>query len=258
MQLFEPKEWVKPQPLWRQRPREDSSFTCFGVDGDTFEVFIHAQVLVKVWKYMWQAAPNECMGIVAGRCCTDQAGPYTVITEAEVGTADEADASPGFVKLSQEVHAQVRRRLEKANPVLESVGWFHSHPTFKAQFSGEDFQEQKTWTDDRHIGLLVSGTEQQEPFAVYRGPEGQKLTRRTPWSTSFSPHQPKPRQPRPIALQIPEHVHTLVVHHVWHEHPKHSRARKVRRFNQWWKFLATSAMSLVPVLLLSIILMLVM
>lgn len=257
MDAFRPKEQRTPSALWRPRPSDHQVYIRFGSDEDSFEVFVHYQVLIKVLRHMRQAAPNETMGILAGRCCEDQAGPYTVVEAVENAKSDEMQASPSFVQLSHTAHAQVRQRLVQTSWTCEPVGWFHSHPTFKAQFSGEDCQEQQTWTDNRHIGLVVSGIEAREPFAVYHGPQGHLLKRRTPWPMAAQRAQPQPKPQALHSLPMPADVHTFVIHPVWPKRSGCSWCGQISR-DEWQRWLAASGMVLMPGLVVSLLVLVLM
>jgi hypothetical protein len=76
-------------------------------------------------------------------------------------------------------HDKVRRRLEDAYPDRELVGWYHTHPNCAPRFSRVDADEQATWNDPGHVGIVYSGVEPAEPFGVYRGPDASLLRRRT-------------------------------------------------------------------------------
>jgi proteasome lid subunit RPN8/RPN11 len=181
MEPFRPKSKSYPNLLERPRPASDKSFKRYGADRDGFEVYINTQVLEELLRETRDAAANgenETIGLLAGRVCHDATGHYTLVQAAAGANEDEIDASPGHVSISGEGNARVRRRLEANHPTLEMVGWYHSHPTQAAQFSREDSREQATWSDSNHIGIVVSGRDDIEPFGVYRGPRATRLDRR--------------------------------------------------------------------------------
>ena len=91
---------------------------------------------------------------------------------------EEVNATPDYVRVSAEDYARLRRRLEKSHPILEMVGWFHSHPTLPPQLSLDDRQEQLTWTDMNHVALVVSCGSSGARFGVYHGPNSIQMFRR--------------------------------------------------------------------------------
>lgn len=186
-----------PTLLVRPRPDDSGSFVAFAADGESFRAYVHRDALAFIATAAGEAAPDETIGLLAGRVCYDpQTGPYTVVMCADVARAGELDANPGYVHISAEGHASVRRRLETHNHDREVVGWFHSHPTYLARFSPVDEREQATWTDPNHLGIVFSGTESQEPFGVYRGPDSVLLRQKGPLPTPLIPERPD--QPMPF------------------------------------------------------------
>ncbi|HEX8335482.1 MAG TPA: Mov34/MPN/PAD-1 family protein [Pyrinomonadaceae bacterium] len=167
-----------PSPLVRPRPSENSNFIPFSAEGEGFSVYVHREVLDFIERESRQAAPDETIGLLAGRVCQDPVrGPYTLVLAADNARAGEVEASPGHVHISASGNASVRRRLEETHPDREVVGWYHSHPRYPARFSHVDTAEQSTWNDPNHVGIVFSGTEKGEPFGVYRGPEAVRLSR---------------------------------------------------------------------------------
>jgi len=122
------------------------------------------------------AMPNETIGLLAGRVCEDpQSGPYTIIVAAENARPGEFESSPAHVKLREPGQAHVRLRLEDAHPDREIIGWYHTHPGYPSQFSSVDIDEQKTWSDQHHVGIVYSTSDRSEPFGVYRSSDAIRL-----------------------------------------------------------------------------------
>ena len=168
-----------PSPLVRPRPKESSDFVVFASPTDGFGVYIHCGVLDFIERQSRRAAPNEAIGLLAGRICHDlERVPYTLVMAAEGAVSDEAEAGPGHVHISPDGRARVRRRLEAAHPDREIVGWYHSHPHHEPRFSSVDAKEQSAWSDPNQVGIVFSATERDEPFGVYRGPGAVRLSRR--------------------------------------------------------------------------------
>lgn len=182
-----------PSLLVRPRPDENGNFVAFATQNDGFGVYIHQEVLDFIERESRRAAPNEVIGLLAGRICRDlQRVPYTLVMAAEGAIGDEADAGPGHVHISPDGRARVRRRLEAAHPDREIVGWYHSHPNHEAQFSPVDATEQSAWPDANHVGIVFSGRERDEPFGVYRGPGAIRLLRRRAESRANATEQTQP------------------------------------------------------------------
>jgi proteasome lid subunit RPN8/RPN11 len=180
-----------PSPLVRPRPADGSNFVAFCADDDSFSAYIHLDVLEFIRRESLRIAPDEAIGLLAGRTCQDPArGPYTLVMVADGARDGEVEASPSHVHISAYGNACVRQRLENSHPDREIVGWYHSHPRYPAQFSHVDIAEQSTWNDSHHIGIVFSGTETSEPFGVYRGPGAIRLSRRREGARANATTQP--------------------------------------------------------------------
>lgn len=171
MEHFKPKSRSNLSLLWRDRPPNNCNLTSFASPNHDFEVFIDNQVLNLSLQASQNAAPHETIGLLAGRVCQDARGSYTVILAMEAAKDNEIEATPIDVHISSKSYAQLRSRLELNYPVLETVGWFHSHPLSSPILSEEDIVEQSTWTDRNHVALVVSLTGRTEVFGVFYGPE---------------------------------------------------------------------------------------
>jgi proteasome lid subunit RPN8/RPN11 len=190
MDYFKPKNTPHSHLLTRPRPTADTDWACYCSSTDEFEAFIHKSVLNQIHYEAKQAAPDETIGLLAGRVWRDEIGPYTLVMAAAGARPHEIEATPSHVRISGDGLAQVRERLEADNPALEIVGWYHSHPAFRAQFSVTDRVEQSTWNDPNHIGIVYSALQGEPPYGVYRGPEAAQLSPKraavltTPFTTS--------------------------------------------------------------------------
>jgi proteasome lid subunit RPN8/RPN11 len=171
MNHFKPKRRSNLASLWRERPRENTSLVLFSSVKDNFEVYIHNAVLDLTFEAGLSALPHETMGLIAGRVCQDSCGLYAVVMAAEAAWREEIKATPSDVYISSGGYTQLRNRLELVHPVLEILGWFHSHPLLPPTPSSEDLIEQRTWTDHNSISLIVSLISECERFGVFHGPQ---------------------------------------------------------------------------------------
>jgi proteasome lid subunit RPN8/RPN11 len=209
MQPFRTKsKAVPPTPLVRQGPADNRDFVAFVSTRDGFRAYVRSEVLEHIKGEAERAAPNETIGLLAGRFCYDPStGPYTLVLDADGAHGAEVEASPGYVRITAAGQATVRTRLERANPDREIVGWYHSHPRYEARFSNVDESEQATWTDAGHLGIVYSGIDRAEPFGVYRGPHADRLSRQgyqTQRPTVFIPPPEARPADRPLS---PEGAH---------------------------------------------------
>ena len=162
--------------LLRPRPQDDGRFERWVSDDNRFFVYVHVDVLEFIKSEARLAMPNETIGLLAGRVCEDpQTGPYTIIVTAENARPGEFEASPAHVRLRESGQSHVRVRLEDAHPDREIVGWYHTHPGYPSEFSSVDIEEQKTWSDQHHVGIVYSTSDRREPFGVYRSSDAIRL-----------------------------------------------------------------------------------
>ncbi|MBI1828233.1 MAG: Mov34/MPN/PAD-1 family protein [Thaumarchaeota archaeon] len=184
--MFKAKGTKQASFLWRQRPKHNSNYICFGPASDEFEAYIHKDVLECILLAAKDAMPNETIGLLGGRVCQDGKGNYTIVQNAECARKEEVEVSPGHVYISSRGNAQLKQRLELIHPTDDVIGWYHSHPTCAARFSPEDTTEQSTWPDPYNIGIVVSGLSKGDLFGVYCGPKAMLLPLQ-PSSEIFQP-----------------------------------------------------------------------
>lgn len=190
---FTPKGWRHRSSLpFITRPRNDSNFAVFASDQDTFEAYVLHTVLDKIDADLVRASPDETIGLLAGRVMRDSDGPYTLVLASQDAHGDETQATPGHVRITANGHANLRRRLELAAYGLDLVGWYHSHPRFPARFSSVDTAEQSTLKDPNHLGIVVSGIDDLDPYGVYRGPAANRLVSQTIIRRPITPYVSKP------------------------------------------------------------------
>lgn len=179
--------------LLRPRPQDDAPFECWAGDNNSFLAYVHVDVLDFIRNEARRTLPNETIGLLAGRVCEDpQTGPYTIIVAAENARPDEFESSPAHVSLRGAGQAHVRGRLEHAHPDREIVGWYHTHPNYPSVFSSVDINEQRTWTERHHVGIVYSTSDQREPFGVYCSSDSIRL--------QPIPKNPGPQIPHPVQL----------------------------------------------------------
>lgn len=216
--------------LVRPRPDGNEAYVAFVSDGG-FCAYVHRDVLDLIARHAEVVAPDEAIGLLAGRICHDpKYGPYTLVMAADGARSGEFKSGPGHVELLPIGHDKVRRRLENAYPDRELVGWYHTHPNCAPRFSRVDANEQATWNDLGHVGIVYSGIEPAEPFGVYQGPDASLLRRRV----DVKPEDEKDRdrdaqeeparEPEPLAQPVtPASVLTQA------PNPNGARAKRRRR-----------------------------
>jgi proteasome lid subunit RPN8/RPN11 len=172
---FVPKRCVNRSLSFIVRPKRDSDFLVFGSDHDGFEAYISHSILKKIDEEAMQAQPVEIIGLLAGRVLQDARGPYTLVLASHGAKREETEATPSLVGISAQAHAKIRHTLETTAYGYDIIGWYHSHPRFPARFSSVDVVEQSTFKDPNHLGIVISGLDEPEPYGVYRGPRSSRL-----------------------------------------------------------------------------------
>ncbi len=195
--LFEPvRATVAGQVPGRARDPLIGGAAVFGPDDDGFMVYVRPEAMAQLRVATLRAAPAEAFGLLLGRTFQDGRGAYTLIADA-VEAADR-DATPGHVRLSIPQIGQLRRHAQARYPAHDLVGWWHSHHAHD-RFSSTDLDEQATWPDPHHIGLLTlmhRGT----IARAYRGPHAVPLAPDEPVEPATQvPHDSRP-VPKPRAL----------------------------------------------------------
>ncbi len=164
---------VAPAPLFREPPGPREPYLEF-LDTKGFRCFIHRTAVEQMAHWARQAEPNETLGLLAGRLCTDNQGIYLVIHDAV--HSDQRSAGPGHVHADWQAQEATRRALERECRLLEAVGWWHTHPGGIGLFySGTDRANQRTWSSPHAVGLVLDPGLHREGMKVYRGPESAEL-----------------------------------------------------------------------------------
>ncbi len=164
---------VDPPPLFREPPEPREPYLKF-LDTNGFRCFIHRRAVERMARWARRAEPDETLGLLAGRLCTDNRGTYLVIHDA-VHT-EQRSAGPGHVHADWQAQEATRRALERECRLLEAVGWWHTHPGGIGLFySGTDRANQRTWSSPHAVGIVLDPRLHREGMKVYRGPESVEM-----------------------------------------------------------------------------------
>ncbi|MGH3922735.1 MAG: Mov34/MPN/PAD-1 family protein [Pseudonocardiaceae bacterium] len=174
--LFEPTNAATRPPIpGGARDLRVTDAASFGPDDD-FMLYVTAEAIGQLRAATVRAEPNEAFGLLLGRTFQDGRGIYTLV--ANVMEAAERDAGPGHVRLSIKQISGLRQRAQRAYPTHDLVGWWHSHDRYP-DYSHTDREEQATWTDPNHVGLLTMM--HGDVFGrAYRGPTSRLLPAHSP------------------------------------------------------------------------------
>ncbi|MBL7258015.1 Mov34/MPN/PAD-1 family protein [Paractinoplanes lichenicola] len=156
-------------------------------------VLVGPDVLATLRGWAHHALPRETGGMLVGRVLEDADGAYTLV-QAAVAAPPEAGGH-GELRLSADLTQRLKEEGARAHPTCDPVGWWHSHPGPSA-YSGTDRQNQSTWTDERHVGILVFARSDRNWGRVYVGPASIPAQEMSRGGGAAAPQQ-APRQPPP-------------------------------------------------------------
>ena len=187
-------------PLRRRGTRDDANARVFRAR-DGFETRIDECLIERALAIGRAAKPHEWLALLLGDVVD---GSHVSVRELAVDA--RVDAGPNHVRSTPDSEAFTRAAARLAFPELEVVGWIHGHLGHGARFSSVDHENQRTWSDECAIGIVVDPWSTPE-IAVYRGPDAELLR-----------EVPSVRRPRATATaRAPEHA------------PSRRRARYSRR-----------------------------
>lgn len=156
----------------RPRPRGGDNWHVHAT-ADGRSIFVHVDALRTVRATERGHSPDETGGLLLGRAFRDADGRYVLVTSAEPPRGREVEGSRAAVRITAAGSAAMERRAQTREPAAEVVGWFHTHPTYPAYFSGVDREEQAQWPFALSVGLVISGeheADSPEEYAVFVGP----------------------------------------------------------------------------------------
>lgn len=190
--IFETRGRRSSSFLFLSRPPAGEDYVLYGSSSGAPCVFVHRRVLRQLRREAERATPNEIIGTLLGRPCQDEKGVYVVVGAAVTAARDEFVGTPGAVRISAAGKSTLRHRAGQQFPMLEEVGWWHSHPRGMPRFSPVDRNEQATY-HTHHVGIVVAVEHPRDEFGVYVGPEAQRLERMTSPADGARPSPPAPR-----------------------------------------------------------------
>lgn len=153
----------------RPRPRAGAWLRHRTADGRS--VFLAPEVLDTAQWLERRFRPDESGGLLFGRYLRDGEGEYVMVTYAVLPEPGEVFGTFSTVTITVEGAEAMTERAQARRPDADLVGWYHTHPSFEAYFSPVDVDEQKTWSANLAVGLVVAGpTARGGPYAVYLGP----------------------------------------------------------------------------------------
>lgn len=192
--------------LVRPRPAVNGEYAVYCGQRESPTVFVHRRALGQLRDNALAALPNETIGVLLGRPCRDEGGEYAIVEAALAASSAEHAGSMQAVQISSTGRSALHRRAMQRHPVLESVGWWHSHPLGPPRYSQVDREEQATFPRVYHVGIVVAAERyaseddhrEPDPLGVYVGPRALRLERVHREGPAFErAHEPTDRPAAP-------------------------------------------------------------
>lgn len=140
---------------WRERARPARRpFPGPRLPGVALRVAFDAAAYAELIVHAKQSLDAEICGVLAGRICEDDDGPFVHVEAAVRG--ERAKEGSAHVTYTQETWNAVHATLERDYPQLSIVGWYHSHPGFGVEFSDMDrFIQQNFFSGPCQVGFVT-------------------------------------------------------------------------------------------------------
>jgi proteasome lid subunit RPN8/RPN11 len=189
--VFRPKQAGHGFDLPRRGRPEGHNGWVFSRQG--LDVLVAPGVADAVLADAETAIPNETIGLLGGRVMQDVHGVYVLVTQAITAGSDEHQATPGSVTFTAVGGRRLRERMLRRHPEIDIVGWWHSQSA-STVYSGVDREEQRTWPQAHHVGLVAAPDADGIPLGAYSGPNSERLECLQVAVRAGSQHEPDPSQ----------------------------------------------------------------
>lgn len=144
------------------------------VAADGFEVALAETLVRRLLAFARAAAPKEWLGLLVGLRCKDAEGDHIAVLGVVPDVA--AETGPMTVATTHASEFRTRTLAQELYPDALILGWVHSHPSLGVRFSTTDRENQATWRESHHLGIVVDPWSHEE-LSVYRGPASELLRR---------------------------------------------------------------------------------
>jgi proteasome lid subunit RPN8/RPN11 len=164
-----------PVPPLRGAPDRSDYIEHRTADGR--RVFVHYRVLDDLFRLERSQHPDETAGLLFGGFFGDRGTSCAIVTDLIPPEDQEVLGTPTTVTITAQGAERMIARAWQRNPLLQVLGWGHTHPRFEAYFSATDKEEQRVWRHPASVGIVVSGLPSAEdPYKVFVGPEATPAT----------------------------------------------------------------------------------
>ncbi len=134
-----------------------------------FRVFIDSKVHADVLKHAKDDVSIEICGVLVGRLCRDDAGPFVEVTASIRG--DAAQNRLAEVTFTHETWSRINAEMDGKYSDRSIMGWYHTHPDFGIFLSERDrFIQENFFSGPGQIAYVVDPVRNQEGvFAWEKG-----------------------------------------------------------------------------------------
>lgn len=198
--------------LVQPRPRANSAYIIYGDGLDAPEVHVHVRVLEDLRRAAVDAIPHEAIGALVGRPCRDDYGVFVVVENALTAEPGEYVRAPDATRISDAGRTEIHRRAARQHPVLEPVGWWHSHQRGLPRYNPVGPEDQAT-CPPYHVEIVVAADligalapPARPPFdllGVHVGPAATLLEARLPAAAHTPPAAAPARNTEAPAGSVP-------------------------------------------------------
>lgn len=165
----------RPTPPERTPPRGARWHARTTANGR--RVFIHIRVIEAIREMNARHTPDEVAGLLTGGLFSHGGDEYAVVNNLVTHLPGEIESSPTHVRITARGSDDMSIRAEHQDFLCTVLGWWHTHPTFKAYFSAVDRDEQRHWQQAMSVGLVLSGSPGSGPeWLVFVGPESEETS----------------------------------------------------------------------------------
>jgi proteasome lid subunit RPN8/RPN11 len=165
-----------PLPKEKLPAEEHFSIKKMQIRNASFQVYVTAYVVNKVWQHVNETPRLESGGVLIGhpfQCIDDPTITFVIIVDALQQESNNRSVSHYTVGPTE--IARVRAQIEKNYAGLKVVGWYHSHPGHGVFLSQQDMQiVQSLYNAEWHLAWVLDTIHNQSAF--FFGPQGCKLT----------------------------------------------------------------------------------
>ncbi len=156
----------KVRGLERGRPPAPAKAVGSPKEGE-LRIYLDRRAYRKMREYGGSDTSRELAGVLVGRACEDEKGPFVVVEEFI--EAREARSHRSSVTFTHEAWGEIFKTMDERYPEKRIVGWFHTHPGFGVFLSGHDrFIHQHFFKEPWQVAYVLDPVAEEDGFFCWR------------------------------------------------------------------------------------------